>query len=257
MGLIRIEQIDHVKVLTIDRPEAGNSLSTEVVASFNQALNDIEPDKETRSIVITGSGRFFCAGADLKQRRKYNAEQKWQLLLDTSSFFDRLEMFEVPTIAAINGYALGGGMELAMACDIRIAAETSVFGLPEITMGNYPGGGAPLRLPRLIGVGKAKELLFTGKRIDAMEAERIGFLEKVVPEDKVFEEAMKTAEEIAQNGPLAVRQLKNLINYGLRANRDIGEKMSLWMRVPLDASEDYLEGLEAQAEKRKPVFRGR
>lgn len=257
MGLINVEKIGHVKVVTLNRPEASNSLSSELVSSFNQVLDEVELDKNIRVMVITGTGRSFCAGADLKQRRKFNAEQKWLLLLDTIALFDRIEMIEVPTIAAINGYALGGGMELAMACDIRIASENCIMGLPEITMANYPGGGAPLRLPRIIGVGKAKELLFSGRRITADEADKIGFLEKVVPPDKAREEALLLAEMIAENGPLAMRQLKKLIDSGLRTNRELGEKLSLWLREPLDASEDYLEGLEAQAEKRKPVYKGR
>ncbi len=261
MDLIKVEQNGHVKIVTLNRSDSLNAISFDLSQRFHQLLDGLRYDKDTRVLVITGSGRAFCAGADLKERSSYSEDEKARKILEmiesVSSLFERIEMLEIPTIAAINGYCLGGGLELALACDMRIAGDNCLFGFPEINYGSYPGAGAPTRFPRIIGVGKAKELLFTGRRINATEAERIGLLEKVVPAESILEEAMQLAEEIAQHAPLALRGLKNAINYGLRTTPELSQKISIWFRESIDVSEDYQEGLRARVEKRKPVFKGK
>lgn len=256
MNIVEVEQRGYVKIVTLNRPDTLNAISIELSQRLHKIIDDLMLDKETRVVIITGRGRAFSAGADLKQRRSSNAEEKWRQTLTIADLFDRLEMVEVPVIAAVNGFALGGGFEMALACDMRIASNHSLFGLPEINLASFPGAGAPTRLPRMIGMGKAKELLFTGRRIPATEAERIGLVEKVVPAEKVLEEAIALAEEIAQNGPLAVRALKKAINYGLRTYPELSFKISHLLRKPLDTTKDYEEGLRAFVEKRKPAYIG-
>jgi len=261
VDFIKVEQKGHIKIITLNRPEASNAISSKLAMEFHQVLDDARFDFDTRVIIITGTGRSFCAGADLKERRSYTEDERARKIMEmnelVTGLFEKIELHEVPVIAAVNGFALGGGCELAIACDMRVAGEDCVFGFPEIDLGSYPGAGAPTMLPRIIPVGKAKELLYTGRRITAAQAEKIGLLEKVVPQENVLEEAMKLAEEIAQHAPIALRELKKAINYGLRTTPELSRKISIWLRKSIDISEDYQEGLLARAEKRKPVFKGR
>lgn len=259
--LIKVEQQGHIKIITLNRPEALNALTSHLCKEFHKVLDEIKYDMETRVLIITGSGRSFCAGADLKERGSYTEEERGRKIQEmnelVTSLFEKIETLEVPTIAAVNGFALGGGMELAICCDMRVASEKSLFGFPEIDYGSYPGAGGPTMLPRRIPMGKAKLLLFTGRRISAAEAVEYDLVEKVVPHEEVMAEAIKLAEEIAQHAPIALRELKKAITYGLNTTPDLSRKISIWLRRSIDVSEDYQEGLRARVEKRKPVFKGR
>lgn len=259
--LIKIEQKGNIKIITLNRPDNLNAISSHLAKEFHRVLDEIKYDMETRVVIITGEGRSFCAGADLKERESYTPEERGRKILEmnelVTTLFEKIEMLEVPTIAAVNGFALGGGMELAICCDMRIAGEKSLFGFPEIDYGSFPGAGGPTMLPRRIPMGKAKLLLFTGRRISAAEAEKYDLVEAVVPQDKVLDEALKLAEEIAQHAPIALRELKKAINYGLTTTPDLSRKIAIWLRKAIDVSEDYQEGLRARKEKRKPVFKGK
>lgn len=259
--LLKVEQKDNIKVITLNRPEALNSISSQLAKEFHRVLDEVQYDMETRVVVITGEGRSFCAGADLKERQSYKPEEMGRKVQEmnelVTTLFEKIENLDVPVIAAVNGFALGGGMELALCCDMRIAGEKSIFGFPEIDYGSFPGAGGPTMLPRRIPMGKAKLLLFTGRRISAEQAERWDLVEAVVPQEDVLSEAMKLAEEIAQHAPIALRELKKAINYGLNTTPELSRKIAIWLRRAIDVSEDYQEGLRARVEKRKPVFKGR
>lgn len=259
--LIKIEQKGNIKIVTLNRPKALNSISSQLARDFHKVLDEIKFDMETRCLIITGEGRSFCAGADLKERQTYTPDERGRKIQEmnelVTTLFEKIETLEIPTIAAVNGFALGGGMELAISCDMRIAGEQSIFGFPEIDYGSYPGAGGPTMLPRRIPMGKAKLLLFTGRRISAREAEKYDLVEEVVPQDQVLAKALELAEEIAQHAPLALRELKKAITYGLNTTPDLSRKISIWLRRAIDVSEDYQEGLRARNEKRKPVFKGR
>ena len=212
LHLLTIE--NGVAVVTLNRPEAMNSLNTQLRTELLALLPQLDLRDDVRVIVITGAGeRAFCTGADLKERATRSTEA---MVLDrhtmVAKWTSAIASVRKPVIAAINGYCMAGGFELALQCDISIASERAVFSLPEVTHGFFPGGGACQRLPRLVGIQKAKELIFTGRRLDAQEAAALGMVNKVVPHDKVMEEAMALAQRIAANPPLAVIQAKSALN---------------------------------------------
>lgn len=259
--LLKVEQRENIKIITLNRPEALNSISSQLAKEFHAVLDEVQFDMETRVVVITGEGRSFCAGADLKERQTYKPEERGRKIQEmnelVTTLFEKIEMLDVPVIAAVNGFALGGGMELALCCDMRVAGDKSLFGFPEIDYGSFPGAGGPTMLPRRIPMGKAKLLLFTGRRISAEEAKEWDLVESVVPHESVLDEAIKLAEEIAQHAPIALRELKKSINYGLYTTPELSRKIAIWLRRTIDVSEDYQEGLRARTEKRKPVFKGK
>lgn len=258
---MKVEQKGNIKIVTLNRPEALNAISSQLAKEFHRVLDEIKYDMETRVLIITGTGRSFCAGADLKERESYTPEERGRKIQEmnelVTSLFEKIETLEIPTIAAVNGYALGGGMELAISCDMRVAVDTAVFGFPEIDYGSYPGAGGPTMLPRRIPLGKAKLLLFTGRRISAEEAVKYDLVEELASQDNMMERAMELAEEIAQHAPLALRELKKAITYGMNTTPELSRKISIWLRRQIDISEDYQEGLRARREKRKPVFKGK
>lgn len=259
---IQVEQRGNIRLVTLNRPDALNAICYDLAKEFHAVLDDVKYDMETRVLVITGTGRAFCAGADLKERQSYTPAERGRKTAEmceiVTSLFQKIELLEVPTIAAVNGFCLGGGLELAISCDLRIAGEQCVLGFPEIDYGSYPGAGAPTMLPRLIPPARAKELLFTGRRISAQTAkDEFGLVEKVVPQDEVLESALALAEEIAQHAPIALRELKKAVVYGQSASPELSRAISLWLRRSIDVSEDYQEGLRARSEKRKPVFKGK
>jgi len=259
--LIKVEQKGNVKIITLNRPDSLNSISSQLAKDFHRVLDDIKFDMDTRALIITGEGRSFCSGADLKERETYTPENRGRKIQEmnelVTTLFEKIETLEIPTIAAVNGFALGGGMELAISCDIRVSSDKGLFGFPEIDYGSYPGAGGPTMLPRRIPLGKAKLMLFTGRRISAEEAEKMDIVEMVVPHEDLMKEAMALAEEIAQHAPIALRELKKAITYGMETTPELSRKLSIWLRRSIDVSDDYQEGLRARREKRKPVFTGK
>jgi enoyl-CoA hydratase len=252
---------DGVAIVRLNRPDRMNTLGGSMkedleIAFFDYARND--PD--VRCVVVTGVGdRAFCAGADIKERAanrphpaEYFVRQK-----RTHDLFRRIETFERPVIAAINGVALGGGLEIALSCDIRIAADHARLGLPEVRLGVIPAAGGTQRLPRAIGESAAKELIFTGRMLNAGEAQSLGLVSRVVPQDKLMDETMALAREIAAQPPLAVAFAKQAINAGLQVGIDEGLDYERYAAAMLMDTEDRKEGMTAFVEKRKPVFKGR
>lgn len=210
-----------VATITLNRPEVRNAIDQETISEMHRALDQLASEDRISALIVTGAGdQAFAAGADIAQLRDRNRADAFKAI--NSTLFKKLEEFPFPTIAAVRGFALGGGCELAMACDLRVAGESARFGQPEVSLGIVAGAGALERLPRLVGVGKAKELLFTGAIIDAQEALRIGLVNRVVEDDKVMDEAMALARQIQKNDRLAVRLSKLSINSTARANDQVG-----------------------------------
>ena len=247
-GILKIE---------LNRPKAANALSITMLKELQEAFEIAKYEQSIRCIVITGSGgKVFCAGADLKERSEMDAISVKKTVSLIRETINKLETFPQPVIAAINGAAFGGGLELALACDIRVASRTAKLGLTETSLGIIPGAGGTQRLPQLIGKGKAKELIFTARKIDAEEALQIGLVEYVEEPENVGSKAIEIAREIAQNAPIAITQAKTAINEGYHVNLTTGlsiERAAYEMTIP---TKDRLEGLKAFKEKRKPHYIG-
>jgi len=252
------EKNEGVATITLNRPEALNAFSKDVVEEILHALEDIETDEAVRVVVLTGAGeKAFSAGADIKAMAGITALKARELSFMGEKLCVGLENLEKPVIAAINGYALGGGLEVAMSCDLRIASENAKMGQTEINIGLIPGWGGTQRLTRLVGMTKAKELVFTGRIIDAKTAEQIGIVNMVVPADKFRETVSQFAKDLASKAPVALKVAKALINKG----SDIGLESALALEREgfgvVGSSEDLKEGVSAFTEKRKPVFKGK
>jgi enoyl-CoA hydratase/carnithine racemase len=254
---VQLHRESAVVTITVDRPRVLNALNRAVFAGLEDAFDEIETDPGVRCVVVTGAGeRAFCAGADIRELDALGAQGALAFMALGQRVFDRIARSPKPTIAAVNGHALGGGLELAMACDIRVAAETATFGQPEITLGSIPGWGGTQRLPLLVGLGRARELVLTGRIFDAAEAERIGLVSRVVPSAVLGDTARDMAETIAALPPVALalakdalRQTEGDLADGLRVEREHVARTF--------ATEDQREGTRAFFEKRKPVFHGR
>lgn len=249
---------DRVVVLTLNRPEVMNSFNFPMLLALKERVEAVHFDPEVRVVIITGAGpKAFCAGADLKERASMSEAQVREFIFTIRNLFTFIEYLNKPVIAAVNGIALGGGTELALACDLRLAAATATMGLTETRLAIIPGAGGTQRLPRLIGRGKAKELIFTGRKVDAQEALQIGLVNKVCPLETLLAECRAMAAQICEAGPIAIQQAKYAINYGLEADLHTGlaiESNAYWVTIP---SEDRLEGLAAFREKRQPVYKGK
>jgi enoyl-CoA hydratase/carnithine racemase len=246
-----------IGVLTLNRPEVYNCLDLETLFTLRRLIAEIGADREIRAVIVTGAGeKAFCSGADLKERRTMTDQQVQLYIRTIRDTFSELERLPKPVIAAINGVALGGGTELALACDLRVMSESAQMGLTETSLGIIPGAGGTQRLPRLIGKGKAKELIFTARRVHADEALAIGLVNRTAPPDQVMASALALAEEMAANAPLALAQAKFAIDYGMEADLATGLAMESNAYQVLIPTRDRLEGLEAFKEKRKPVYRG-
>lgn len=247
-----------VAVLSFNRPEAMNALSTQMAKEILAALEEMEEDDGVFAAVLTAEGdRAFCVGADLKERKTMSKEEmKKQRALFVRTF-SAVAAFPKPLVAAVNGYALGGGCEFALGCDFIVAAENAVFGLPEVGLAIIPGGGGTQLLPRIIGRSRAKELIFTGRRISAAEALRLGLVNYVVPREELMKKTMEIMGEIVQNGPIALRQAKRAINLGLELDLATAFALEAECYNVCLASEDRDEGLRAFNEKRKPVYKNR
>lgn len=255
--ILLTEQQDGVAVITLNRPAVMNSFNFALLHALETRIADIRFDPSVRVVVITGAGdRAFCSGADLKERATLPPLKVKEFIYTIRNLFTTIEQLNKPVIAAVNGVALGGGTELALASDIRIAAETATMGLTETRLAIIPGAGGTQRLPRLVGKGKAKELIFTGRRISADEAFAIGLVNKVCAPDALRDTCLAMAAEICETGPIAVEQAKYAINYGMETDLSTGlaiESNAYWVCIP---TEDRLEGLAAFREKRKPVYKG-
>jgi len=252
---IRLESRDGIAVVTLHRPEARNAINLEVVNELRAAFDLAARDSATRALILTGAGTAaFASGADIRELLGRRAADALRGI--NSSLFLEIERFPLPTIAAVNGYALGGGCELALACDLRIASESARFGQPEVGLGIIPAAGATYRLPRLVGAGRAQELILTGRIIDAEEALRIGLVNRVVPGDRLLEEARATAALIARKGPLAVRAAKLALQAALYGP-DAGHAAERLAQAILFESADKREGMAAFLRGRRPRFKGR
>jgi enoyl-CoA hydratase len=252
------EKSEGIATITLNRPEALNAFSKEVVDEVLQALEEIRNDENVHVVILTGAGeKSFSAGADIKAMKGMNALKARELSLMGEKLCCALENFEKPVIAAINGYALGGGLEVAMACDIRIASESVLMGQTEINLGLIPGWGGTQRLTRLVGKTKSKELVFTGKKVDAKTAEQLGILNMVVPADKFKEAVKQFATELAQKAPVAIKVAKALINKGADISLDAALALEREGFGVVASTEDLQEGVAAFTEKRKPAFKGK
>ncbi|MBA3388671.1 MAG: enoyl-CoA hydratase-related protein [Actinomycetota bacterium] len=258
MDFVRVDLEENgVAVLTIDRQEKLNALDPQVVEEIGQALLELEIEGP-RAIIVTGAGeRAFVAGADISAMHAMDAMDAKRFSEIGHAAMALLDRSPIPTIAAVNGFALGGGAEVALACDIRVASENALFGFPEVSLGILPGMGGTQRLPRLIGPAVAKELIFTGRRIDAGEAQRIGLVNRVVAQGEALNAAKELAAEISANGPIAVRHAKTAANRSLDVDLISGLEYEADQFALLFATADAKEGMGAFIEKRKPRFEGR
>jgi enoyl-CoA hydratase/carnithine racemase len=263
VGSVEVERFEQIVVtaeagiatVTLNRPERYNALGSRIVDELDEALESIEGAGEVRAMVLTGAGdKAFCSGVDLKERAEMDADGRWSHNRALGTFAERFARLQVPTIAALNGLAFGGGLEIALACDFRVAAEGARFALPEVGIGIVPGAGGTQRLPRLIGVTKAKELILTGRRISAEDALDMGLVSKVVPRSSLMEEARSLAEEIAANSPLAVAYAKAAVDLASETTIEQGLRYETAAIRATLTSEDYKIGLAAFAEKRTPEF---
>ena len=245
----------NIGILSINRPKALNALNSATLKEINQAIDMIEKDDEVHILILTGEGRAFVAGADISEMKVLNAHEAREFAKLGSGTFRKIELMEKPVIAAVNGFALGGGCELSMCCDIRIASEKAKFGQPEVGLGIIPGFAGTQRLSRLVGLGRAKELIFTADMIDANEAYRIGLVNKVVPAEELMNEAMGLANKILSKGQLAVRFAKTSINRGAETDIETGMAIERDLFGLCFATEDQKEGIGAFLEKRSPNYK--
>ena len=247
---------EQIALLTVNRPEVRNALDRKTADEIRRVLAELEEREDVGVLILTGAGdKAFVSGADIRELKTRTALDGLQAF--NQRLFTSIERFPKPVIAAVNGYALGGGCELAMACDLRVASDRAKFGVPETSLGILPGAGGTQRLPRLVGMGRAKELILTGEIIDAATAERIGLVNKVVPPEQLLPAAREMAAKILSRGPLATRLAKLATNMSAEASLDAGLVIEKLGQSILYASEDKLEGMSAFLEKRKPRFRGR
>jgi enoyl-CoA hydratase/carnithine racemase len=250
-----VETAEGVALIRFNRPEALNAFNDQLMNELTSALDAAEADDEVRCIVLTGSEKAFAAGADIKemQFKTYVGAYREEFITRN---WERVTRCRKPVIAAVAGYALGGGCEVAMMCDFIIAAETARFGQPEITLGVSPGAGGTQRLTRLVGKSKAMEMILTGRMMDAAEAERAGLVSRVVPADQLIEEAMKAARKIASLSPVSVMLTKEMVDAAYETTLSQGVTFERRLFHSMFALEDQKEGMAAFVEKRKPAFKG-
>lgn len=258
MTLVTYTVDQHIATVVLNRQEAANALSIDLLHEYIETLHKIEQDLTIRVVLITGAGEHvFCAGADLKERKKMPESQVMETVSLIGEAVDITARLKQPTIAVLNGSAFGGGLELALACDLRVANAFAQVGLTETSLGIIPGAGGTQRLPRLIGIGLAKELIYTARRISADEAHRIGLVEHVFAKELVHEKAMELAKEIAGNAPLSLRQAKRALQQGMQVPIEKGLVIEREAYEKLLHTEDRKEGLRAFEEKRKPNYEGK
>jgi enoyl-CoA hydratase len=248
---------DGIATLAINRPDKLNALNEQTIRELTEAVGEVGRNGEVRGVIVTGVGqKAFVAGADIAELAKMGPVDGVEVSRLGQRVFRELELSRKPVIAAVNGFALGGGCELALACHLRLASENAKFGLPEVTLGIIPGYGGTLRLPRIVGKGRALELILTGAMIDAQEAHRIGLVNRVVPQDQLLDEARKLMATIIRNGPVALGLAIECTTRGMEMDMDDGLALESNLFGLLAATEDMREGMRAFLEKRKAEFKG-
>ena len=254
---VLVEKKGPVAVVTVNRPKALNALDSPTLAEIGEVFRELARDDAVRAVVLTGAGeKAFAAGADIKEMQAMGVEEARRYSWLGIQAMGQIRLCPKPVIAAVNGFALGGGLELALSCDFIYASEKAKLGQPEVGLGVTPGFGATQKLPRLIGAARAKELLFTGDMIGAAEAERIGLVNKVFPPESLLEEAVKTAGKAASKGAFAVAQVKRAVDAGLDMSLDSALLFESQVFGACFGTEDQKEGMAAFVEKRKPNFKG-
>ena len=258
METIHYKQTGHIAFITLNRPEAMNAFNYDMLVELGQITESIRINPDIRVVIFTGSGdRAFSVGADLKERKTLTDWQVKRNIYKIGDVFTAIDNLPQPTIAMMNGYAFGGGMELALACDFRIAAETALMGLTETGLAIIPGAGGTQRLPRLIGEARALELILTARKLTASDALAYGVVTKIVPPENLLQETTVFVDSILANGPIALQQAKFAIKHGMNMDLQTGlaiERKAYEMTIP---TEDRIEALTAFVEKRKPVFKGK
>lgn len=245
-----------IALVVINRPEALNALNSEVFTELGRIFTELEKNDKVRVVILTGEGeKAFAAGADIKEEQQCSVMEAREFAMLANRAQGKIEAFPKPVIAAVNGFALGGGCEVAMSCDIRIASSNAKFGQPEINLGIIPGGGGTQRLSRLIGLGRAKELVYSGEMIDAHRAYEIGLVNKVVPPENLIDEARKLASTIARKSAPILMLAKEALNCGFDLDLDNALKFEIECFANCFGTEDHHEGITAFIEKRKPSFR--
>lgn len=251
MAFVEVTKQGNIGIITMNRPEALNALSSAVFADLSKALDQVERDEEVYVVIITGAGRAFVAGADIGEMAHMNVEEGLSFSELGNSLLMRVDMFPKPTIAAVNGFALGGGCELSLACDIRIASEKAKFGQPEVGLGIIPGFGGTHRMARIIGTGPAMELIFTADTIDAKQAEKIGMVNHVVPAEELMDAAIAMAEKIASKAQVAIRTSKMALRRGIDCDINTAVTYEALAFATCFGTEDQKDAMKAFVEKRK------
>lgn len=259
---VKVEAHENMAIVTLARPKALNALNAQTIAELESIFDDLSQDRTILGVIITGQGRAFCAGADITEIRQERPGQSQNLserygdyIQDVHRTFNKIENFSRPVIAAVNGFALGGGCELAMCCDFRIANTQTVFGQPEVDLGLIACYGGTQRLPKIVNVGMAKEIMYTGRKIGAQEAKEIGLVNRVVEDDRLLAEAKELLKTIVSKAPIAVKYTKTCINKGLEVSLEYGLVYEKNMMGLCLATDDSREGITAFLEKRSPEFR--
>lgn len=256
--LLNYDKQGFLGILTINRPREMNALSNALVEELDQAMDLVEADQELRVLIITGAGeKAFMAGADIKELQERDFILGRQLTKRRQSVFNKIVELKIPVIAAINGFALGAGLELALACTLRVACEEAFLGAPEVNLAIMPGDGGTQRLPRVIGFGRAMEMVLTAEHVDAKEAYRIGLVNRVVPRAELMDASIKLAQKIASKAPIAIQCAKEAVNRSLEVGLYEGLAHESYLHAYTCATEDKNEGVAAFLEKRKPVFQGK
>ena len=251
MGFVKLEKQGHVGIVTIDRQEALNALNSQVLSDLDAVIDQVAADDEIYVMILTGAGRSFVAGADIGEMKGFSSIDGKKFGVHGGGVFLKLENLSKPVIAAVNGFALGGGCELSMACDIRLASEKARFGQPEVGLGITPGFSGTQRLPRRVGIAKAKELIFSGKVIGAAEAEKIGLVNAVYAPEELIPGAIAMAKSFTANAPIAVKYSKACIDRGMQMDIDDGIALENELFAMCFATADQKEGMSAFVEKRK------
>lgn len=257
---ILLEKRDKIAVVTLNRPEMMNALNLETIRELADLFTELERDAEVLGVIVTGGGRAFCAGADVSSAKNDGGNPHFatrSFVVEGQNLMNQIEAFSHPVIAAVNGFALGGGSELALACDLRIASEKAVFGLPEVTLGVMPCFGGTQRLPRLIGMARAKEIIYTGRKVKAEEALAVGLVNEVVAPEELLGAAEAKMQAMVACAPLAIKLAKTAMNKGIQMPLHEALELEADMTALLGTTEDAMEGGRAFGERRKPIFKNR